>query len=206
MIAFYKSYRATVRAKVAALRAEQLNADARQAQRQLTKQYLDLADGYLHEAGARPVLVCVMGLMGTGKSTIARVLATELAMEVLRTDEVRKELFPASQVQESFGAGRYQPEARTQVYDELLHRANERLKAGVSVIIDATFAQGEKRTAAMQCGARHRGGCLLCRVCLPSRDRPAAHRVATAASHPGCFGSSIGLIRPPSLGVAVYFQ
>jgi hypothetical protein len=169
LIPFYKSYRATVRAKVAALRTEQLTGQARQLQQQLAKQYLDLADGYLREAGSRPLLICVMGLMGTGKSTLARALAAELGMEMLRTDEVRQELFPVSQVQESFGAGRYEAESRARVYDELLRRTHSRLQAGVSIILDATFAQAEPREAALQC-VRDSGADVFFVECICPRE------------------------------------
>lgn len=149
---FYKSYRACVRAKVAALRAEQLEADAREAQRRLRDRYLDLANHYLYIAGARPLLMLVTGLMGTGKSILAQALADELKVEVLRTDVVRNALFPADGKATNYGAGRYRPELRVRVYDELFRQAGERLSGGVSVILDGTFLQAATRHAALQCG------------------------------------------------------
>jgi len=90
LTAFYKTYHACVRAKVAILRAAQLPADAREELRQLGERYLALGDRYLREVDARSVLILVTGLMGTGKTTLARVLAAELGIEMLRTDDVRR--------------------------------------------------------------------------------------------------------------------
>lgn len=75
LVAFYKSYRAVVRAKVAALRANQLRGALHYAQCARAEQYLTLADRYLCKAGAGPLLIVVCGLMGSGKSTLARLLS-----------------------------------------------------------------------------------------------------------------------------------
>jgi len=145
LIAFYKCYRACVRAKIAALRAVQMAADARMEQRRLRDRYLNLAERYLRDAAARPLAVLVTGLMGTGKSTFARALADEIGAEVLRTDVLRDALFPADGRSDAFGEGRYQPDVRDRVYDELLRQAGRRLAAGSSVILDGTFSKGAYR-------------------------------------------------------------
>lgn len=152
LTAFYKSYRACVRAKVALLRAQQLDGDQRDAQRHLGENYLRLADGYLREAAARPVLIVVMGLMGSGKSTLARALSGELGIDVIRTDEVRNELFPPTGCEESFGAGKYSAESRKRVYEEVVYRAAVKLSFGVSVILDGTFASAADRMLAVERG------------------------------------------------------
>jgi len=167
--AFLKSYRACVRAKVAILRSTQLSGDDRTAQSDLGRRYLDLADRYLREIDARPVLVVVTGLMGSGKSTLARALAAELGFETIRTDEIRNELFPAGDGSEPFGRGKYSPEARNRVYEEVLKRAAERLSAGVSVALDGTYIRAADRECALQRG-RERGADVLAVECVCPRE------------------------------------
>lgn len=75
-------------------------------------------------------LVAVCGLPGTGKTTVAEAIAERLGAERLRTDVVRKELFPDPE---------YTEEEVSAVYREVLDRARERLEAGESVVVDATF-------------------------------------------------------------------
>lgn len=152
LIAFYKCYRACVRAKVAALRAEQTATAEHESQQLLQRQYLDLADRSVRSAGCRPLLIVVSGLMGTGKSTLARALGEELAIEVLRTDELREELLPKDHQTAAFGEGRYTPEAREHVYSELFRRADHRLAQGTSILLDGTFSQATVRQAARDCG------------------------------------------------------
>ena len=80
------AYRAQVRAKVACARARQGQADAEDSAGRL----LGIAAHHL-EAG-RVRLLLVGGAPGTGKSTIATALGTDLDAFVVRSDEVRKEL------------------------------------------------------------------------------------------------------------------
>ena len=89
LLDFYKSYRACVRAKVAALRADQVHGE---------EQVKFAAEARKHLAGAelyathwvRPLVVVVGGIAGTGKTTLARAVADAFGAEHLRTDEVRK--------------------------------------------------------------------------------------------------------------------
>jgi uncharacterized protein len=149
---FYKSYRACVRAKVAALRSDQLTGPDQQAAANQARAYLSQAESYWQH-GEPPVLVVVGGLSGTGKSTLARAIGEELGIEVLRTDTIRSELF-GQQSSQGINAGIYQQELRAQVYGQLVQRAEERLRAGLSVILDATFQRGESIAAAHRLAKR----------------------------------------------------
>lgn len=167
LTAFYKSYRACVRAKVAMLRSTQLAGDDRDSQRRIGDRYLKLADRYLGESGIRPSLIIVSGLMGTGKSTLARALSAELGAEIIRTDEVRNELFPAQGEPEPFGQGKYSAEGRRRVYEEASRRAAERLSRGVPIILDGTFASIADRDLAMRAGRDVNADVLTVRCVCP---------------------------------------
>lgn len=83
-----------------------------------------------------PRLVVVCGLPGAGKTTVAEHAVDTLDAELLRTDVVRKELFPDPD---------YTPAEMRAVYDELLERAAESLRAGDPVVLDGTFKERELR-------------------------------------------------------------
>ena len=93
LLSFYKCYRATVHAKVAALRAEQHPTDPQASEWSLARQYVQLADTYAAGLGP-PLLVVLRGPAGCGKSTLAGALSDTLGLECLQTDTIRRELFP----------------------------------------------------------------------------------------------------------------
>lgn len=136
------AYRAQVRAKVAAIRADQGDPAAAEQARHL----LDLARTHLEAAKVR--LVLVGGLPGTGKSTLARNLAEPIDAVVLRSDVIRKELAgmePTERTGDGFGTGIYSPGSTEALYDELLGRAEALLGTGHSVILDASWNSGRHR-------------------------------------------------------------
>ncbi|WP_430505394.1 AAA family ATPase [Haloparvum sp. PAK95] len=94
------------------------------------------ADGDPAGAIPDPQLVVVCGLPGVGKTTVAARAAELIGGDVLRTDAVRKDLFPDPDYTEA--------ESRA-VYGELLSRAAARLGDGESVVLDATFKRRRSR-------------------------------------------------------------
>ncbi|WP_456474754.1 AAA family ATPase [Candidatus Pyrohabitans sp.] len=76
------------------------------------------------------MLVLITGLPGTGKSTIAMHLARRLRATVLRTDVIRKQLFPEP---------KYTEEEKELVYKVTFMIAEYLLRAGKNVILDGTF-------------------------------------------------------------------
>lgn len=183
LLNFYKSYRACVRAKVAAIRSDQLAGLAQQTAADQALAYLNQASAYIRE-GESPLLLLVGGLSGTGKSTLAQAIGERLGIEVLRTDSIRNELFGQHQSQQ-IDAGFYRQDIRARVYDELLHRAEGKLRARLSVILDATFEINESITAAQQvaklCGARLQA--IQC-TCPPEIARERIRRRIAAGSDP----------------------
>jgi hypothetical protein len=93
----------------------------------------------LHADVTEPTLVVVCGVPGAGKTTVAAEIAARLKAPRLRTDVVRKELFPTPD---------YTDAETEAVYAELFERARDRLTGG-DVVLDATF-----RTADLRNGAR----------------------------------------------------
>jgi predicted kinase len=91
-------------------------------------------------SGFKLIIVC--GLPGTGKTTIAKRLASKMGAEYLSTDDIRvKELF---QKTSRFDRGNVSQEkhvkiVRKKVYRELARRAKRLLKKEKSVILDGTF-------------------------------------------------------------------
>lgn len=141
---FYIAYRATVRAKVSAIRAGSGDTAAAGQARGL----LELGARHLRTGAVR--LVLVGGLPGTGKSTLAGELQRITGWRLLRSDTVRQELAGSTALPGGgeFGAGRYAPEVTAAVYAELCRRSAPLLAGGYSVILDATWSSRDQREVA----------------------------------------------------------
>ncbi len=109
-------------------------------------------------------LILVMGMIGTGKTSLAQRLAREMDMALISSDPLRKELAgvdPFQRVKEDFHRGLYSPQMTEKVYSTMMERAKEHLEKGKGVILDATFARKEWRDMA-QTVAREKGvPCLI---------------------------------------------
>ncbi len=93
-------------------------------------------------------LVVVMGLSGSGKSFLSRILHEEFGYEWLRSDVIRKELVgmdPGEKAGAEFGRGIYTEEMTRRVYEEMVKRARELLSQGKRVVLDATFLKRWQR-------------------------------------------------------------
>lgn len=174
LLSFYKCYRATVHAKVAALRAEQHPTDQQAPDWRLARQYLQLADAYAAALGP-PLLVVLRGPAGCGKSTLATALSKDLGLECLQTDAIRRELFPASGG-EAARAAVYRDANREQVYQELLRRAERLMDRRLSLILDGTFGRTCWLTAAITAGISRRFATLV--VDCYCSDEVALDRIA----------------------------
>jgi aminoglycoside phosphotransferase family enzyme/predicted kinase len=163
LLAFYCSYRACVRAKVAALRAEQAPIAARRPLLRLIHQYIDWADHSAAQLG-EPSLIVVGGMMGTGKSTLASALAEVFGAELLSTDRIRRSLLGASESPAGFAQDNYEPAQRARIYDELFRCACVALDQGRSAILDGTFLGQVLRERAYELARRH-GAVPLCVWC-----------------------------------------
>ncbi len=138
VLPLYKVHRALVRAKVAAMRMASAPDASREAARAESERYLALAAGYL----VPPVLLVLCGLPGTGKSTVAHAVERALGAVVLSSDLLRKRLFglaPTEHWRGDVDSGPYAAEWTTRTYDAMHAQAAAQLRAGRSVILDATF-------------------------------------------------------------------
>lgn len=154
----YLAYRAQVRAKVEILRSAQHgDADAVAAH-----PYLDLATSHLRSAQVR--LILIGGESGTGKSTVAEQLGDRFGAVVLRTDEVRQRMAWDP------GLDRYEPEAVTATYLEMLLEARRLVGLGEHVILDATWASPTHREIARHAAAETSTDLVELRCTLPRSE------------------------------------
>jgi aminoglycoside phosphotransferase family enzyme/predicted kinase len=151
LLDFYKCYRAVVRAKVESFKLDEpdFTPEEKDAATEAARVYVDLASVY---AGltTRPILLATCGLMGTGKSTLARALARRFGLVYLSSDVTRKRLVglaPTEHRYESFGSGIYAEEYSRRTYEALLREAGEWLSRGCSVVVDASFKRSAERAA-----------------------------------------------------------
>ena len=129
---FYRSYRAAVRGKVEGIASaeEEVPEEERKSSEEASRRHWLLALSELEEAGARPGLVLVSGLPGTGKSTLARGLARTAKLHLLSSDRVRKGLAglePDAEASAAFGEGIYTQEWTERTYGSCLQEVRERL-------------------------------------------------------------------------------
>ena len=147
----FRALRAMVRAHVEASRGRD----------GLAPTLLAAALAYLRRG--RPVVVAVGGLMGTGKSTVARAVAPASGGApgalVLSSDTTRKRLFGVAP-EERLPAAGYTPEARAEVLAVLLGGVRAAAAGGHCVIADATFLEPAAREAIEQ-SARQAGAAFL---------------------------------------------
>ena len=148
VLPYYLCYRAMVRAKVAAIRFGQPGLDAAEQARCREKfeSYLALAE---HYARARPpMLVITHGYSGSGKTYGTQPLVEQRGFVRLRSDIERKRLAGVKaheRADASIASGLYTPEITARTYARLAELATSLLRAGKSVIVDATFLKRSDR-------------------------------------------------------------
>ena len=130
-------------------------------------------------------LYVFMGMIASGKSTLAKAFAREFSLPYYNTDVVRKELAgksPESRQGSSLNQGIYTPEFSRLTYDTLLDHAGRELALHRSVVLDGSYHRRAERQRLVQraaeCGAPL--FFILCRC----DDEETARRLALRAKNP----------------------
>ncbi|NDK19460.1 AAA family ATPase [Candidatus Gracilibacteria bacterium] len=102
-------------------------------------------------------LIIVFGLPGSGKSTVANIIHEYFGEKsiILRTDEIRQELFPKSL---------YTQDESDNVYAEFYRRTNHFLNIGKTVILDGVFAKQSERDSVQVLGEKMKTNCHFIHV------------------------------------------
>jgi uncharacterized protein len=144
---FYKCYRAFVRGKVESIQASSLEAADPQEHTKRAVRYFRLALRYAI-SGSQPLVLVIMGRVGTGKSTVARQLGSELDWPVFSSDRIRKTLAGVPLTERTAPELRenvYSDQMTDQTYQELVGQGLAALATCGGVILDATFSSRARR-------------------------------------------------------------
>jgi aminoglycoside phosphotransferase family enzyme/predicted kinase len=152
LLGFYKAYRAYVRGKVESFKLDDpyISEEEKRKTRDVAASYFDLARAYTR---TKPVLFITVGLVGTGKSTLAQALAARLGLAAISSDVTRKQLagIPLTEHRfEGFDGGIYSAELSRRTYDKMFFKAGDILEEGGSVVLDASFIKAEERLKARE--------------------------------------------------------
>ena len=158
LLAFYKTYRAYVRAKINSFASDDIHIPsvARDTSRATASHYYELAAHYAVECNPRRLIV-MCGLTGSGKSTLARRLGELYSLQVIRSDVMRKELAgidPGERRWLPFDQGEYSPEMTDRTYTAMVERARALLEVGHSVVLDGCYTKRLQRDGAVELARR----------------------------------------------------
>ena len=147
---YYQAHLACVMAKVTALQLLEPEVPIKQKQsaRKQASEYFALADFHARE----PHVVVVMGIMGCGKSTVAKAIGDHFGWPVVNSDVVRKELMGVAP-NDRLPQEAYTFEVSERVYQKLYEAVGE---AGAGVVLDAQFGMAIGREAIVE--AAHKAG------------------------------------------------
>ncbi len=99
------------------------------------------------------ILLITCGLPGTWKTETSEEISKIKGYPIVRTDLVRKEVLKNEDIFDEEVASNM--DKRMMVYDETFQRAEETVKKGNNVIIDATFVTQSLRRRAAEIAAKH---------------------------------------------------
>ena len=100
----------------------------------------------------KPVLICLYGLPGSGKSYVARNLAETVQMAHVSADRIRNELFQQP---------RYDAQENAVVLHLMNYMTEEFLAAGVGVVYDVNAARAGQRRALRELARKHHADYML---------------------------------------------
>jgi len=152
LLRFYQAQRAFVRGKVTSFRLAdpELPPEERGPDTDVARRYFRLARGFALRGRLAPSLILTCGLMGSGKSALARELGFQLGLKPLSSDRLRKGLAgraAAPAAADGYLGGIYSAAYNEATYRALLEAAERALAAGESALLDATFRRKADREA-----------------------------------------------------------
>ncbi len=163
LLPIYEVYRSLVRAKILGIKLREAGiTETAESDRRAMKRYCAFARAVTTQPP--PVLVATTGYSGSGKSWLSSRLIPSLVAIRLRSDLERKRLAgidPTADSQSGIESGIYDHETTAAVYDQLLESAGELLRAGLNVIVDASFLNASHRRLAKQTAERAGAGYAL---------------------------------------------
>lgn len=172
LLPFYCCYRACVRGKVLSFQLEEV--EVPEAQRLLARQQaanlFALAAEYA-TGPTVPLLIMIGGLMGTGKSTLARQLHHELGWPLFSSDIIRKRLAhldPSHPQADAFEQGLYSLQWTERTYQALQEEASTALAQGRSVLLDASFSRRAERLAMSRVARLHGASAIFVECICPA--------------------------------------
>ncbi len=180
LLDFYRAYRAFVRGKVLSFQI-----DERPEAAAKSRDRFALALRYTARRDP-PRLLITTGVIGSGKSTIAREVAARLGAIVVRTDALRKRLAGlalSERRQADFGEGLYSPDMALRTYTEAMALATKILGAGWPVVLDGAFSSAAQRSQAREAAAR--AGVPVAVLWCDAPDSVLADRLRRRAHDPG---------------------
>ncbi len=147
VLPYYLCYRAMVRAKVNALRIQQLTDKTKSRELTEFESYLQLALRYTY--AAVPKLIIMRGLSASGKSTVSQQIVENTGAIRIRSDVERKRLFGLSldkkaQAPNIVDQGIYSLDSSEKTYEKLLELAATIIASGNTVLVDAAFLRQEQ--------------------------------------------------------------
>ena len=147
VLGLYVVYHALIRAKIAEIRAIERERDSkRQQDLEEAAHYCAIARRWI-DSGA-PRLIIMHGFSGSGKTWLSQQLMLRLPAIRVRSDIERKRMHGMRETERSdsaVGQGLYVPDARTRIYEKLAGLAENILRAGHNVIVDASFLDRAER-------------------------------------------------------------
>ncbi len=183
LLPFYQCYRAYVRGKVESLKSQEpeVAIEEREQARHQAQRSFRLAARYARGTPS-PTLLVVCGRVGTGKSTVAQRLSEQTGFVTFNSDVIRKRLagiLPTAHLEAASASGLYSQEFSQRTYAALFAQAEEELRAGRGVIIDATCKRPEDRQALLALAQRQQVPVLFleCQTSLAEVERRLRERV-----------------------------
>jgi predicted kinase len=146
---------------------------------------------------SKPVLLCLYGYPGSGKSYVARNLTSDLQIAHVSADRIRSELFQSP---------RYDPQENAIVAHLMDYMTEEFLNAGVSVVYDTNALRVSQRRKLREIASRHKSEYMLVWLQIDAdsayartqiRDRRTADDKFAEPQNPGSFQRQISSMQNP---------